>query len=150
MHARALPFPAGCIYICSAYLACASASSFSLATSHRLSTGRLDFRHVREMFRSQSLFQRQHGYAAAAYYYSCPSHKLRCGFSNYASPSLVRSSISRYSFACAMASKLLSLNEVMDGHDGSDFEDDSDDNFDGYLDMDEEQRNEGESGRGAT
>ena len=46
-----------------------------------------------------------------------------------------------------MASKLLSLNEVMDG---SDFEDDSDDDFDGYLDMDEEQRNEGESGRGAT
>ena len=44
-----------------------------------------------------------------------------------------------------MASKLLSLNEVMDGLDGSDFEDDSDDNFDGYLDMDEEQRNEGES-----
>ena len=38
----------------------------SLATSHRLSTGRLDFRHVREMFRSQSLFQRQHGYASAA------------------------------------------------------------------------------------
>ena len=28
--------------------------------------------------------------------------------------------------------------------------DDSDDDFDGYLDMDEEQRNEGESGRGAT
>ena len=67
----------------------------------------------------------------------CPSHKLRCGFSNYASPSLVRSSIS-------------SLNEVMDGLDGSDFEDDSDDDFDGYLDMGEEQRNEGESGRGAT
>ena len=44
-----------------------------------------------------------------------------------------------------MASKLLSLNEVMDGLDGSDFEDDSDDDFDGYLDMDEEQRNEGES-----
>ena len=42
-----------------------------------------------------------------------------------------------------MASKLLSLNEVMDGLDGSDFEDDSDDDFDGYLDMDEEQRNEG-------
>ena len=38
----------------------------------------------------------------------------------------------------------------MDGLDGSDFEDDSDDDFDGYLDMDEEQRNEGESGRGAT
>ena len=49
-----------------------------------------------------------------------------------------------------MASKLLSLNEVMDGLDGSDFEDDSDDDFDGYLDMDEEQRNGGESGRGAT
>ena len=51
-----------------------------------------------------------------------------------------------------MASKLLSLNEVMDGLDGSDFEDDSDDDFDGYLDMDdcsepcleEERRNEGE------
>ena len=73
-------FSAGCIYICarapfpsprdayicSAYVACASASSFSLAPSHRLSTGLLDFRHVREMFRSQSPFQRQHGYASSA------------------------------------------------------------------------------------